>query len=117
MAAQARISLRRLAFVEYRIWGHIVNRCTNPNNAAWDNYGGRGIRVCAKWRDSFQAFLADVGLRPDGEGLTLDRINNNRGYEPGNVRWATRLQQVHNRRSWAEMEAGRELVRVYGSET
>lgn len=73
----------------------MIQRCTNPNNPAWRLYGGRGITVCARWRD-FPAFLADMGERPNG--LTLDRIDNDRGYEPGNCRWATWSEQRSNQR-------------------
>lgn len=79
----------------YRTWADMVKRCTNPRSWAWKYYGGRGITVCARWLD-FANFLADMGERP--AGLTLDRINNDGNYEPGNGRWATRLEQRHNRR-------------------
>jgi hypothetical protein len=82
---------------EYTLWKNIIGRCTNPNSTAWQYYGGRGIKVCDRWLKSFTDFLSDVGYRPSSD-LTLDRINNNGHYEPNNVRWATRLQQIHNRR-------------------
>lgn len=85
------------ASTEYSTWRHIQQRCYNPKNKAWDNYGGRGIRVCQEWRDSFEAFYAHVGPRPSKD-LTLDRINNDGHYEPGNVRWATWQQQHANKR-------------------
>lgn len=80
-------------------------RCGNSRHPAWANYGGRGIRVCARWNDSFADFLADVGDRP-GEGHSLDRIDNKRGYEPGNVRWATAADQSRNKRSNVFIELG-----------
>lgn len=81
----------------YGKWSSMVSRCTNPNDPRWEDYGGRGITVCLRWRHSFLYFLADMGEAP--EGLTLDRFPNNDGnYEPGNCRWATPSEQVANRR-------------------
>lgn len=77
----------------YESWAAMIQRCTSPNYKFYARYGGRGIKVCERWRD-FRNFLADMGERP--HGLTLDRINNGGNYEPGNVRWATRRQQVWN---------------------
>lgn len=82
---------------EYAIWTAMKNRCGNPSDKAWKNYGGRGIRVCERWRNSYLAFISDVGRRPSPE-LSIDRINNDGNYEPGNVRWATREQQQANKR-------------------
>jgi hypothetical protein len=83
---------------EYRVWKHVIKRCTNRNAKEWPNYGGRGITVCDQWRNDFAAFLADAGKRPSDEH-TLDRINNDGNYEPGNVRWTTRKQQNLNKRT------------------
>lgn len=80
----------------YSSFAHMVSRCCNPNDAHFSRYGGRAIRVCKRWRNSFQNFLSDLGERP--EGRSLDRYPNPDGdYEPGNVRWATRRQQARNK--------------------
>ncbi|HXN71523.1 MAG TPA: hypothetical protein VN861_03105 [Candidatus Acidoferrales bacterium] len=81
---------------EYKTWTSMINRCQSTREKTWKIYGGRGITVCGRWRSSFRYFLADMGTRP--EGMTLDRIDNDKGYEPGNCRWATPAQQSHNRR-------------------
>jgi hypothetical protein len=70
-------------------------RCNNQKKREWPHYGGRGIKVCAQWERSFIAFLADVGMRPS-PSHSLDRIDVNGNYEPGNVRWATQQQQLEN---------------------
>jgi hypothetical protein len=82
---------------EYTCWVRMLIRCYNPTHEHYKYYGGRGITVCPEWRKSFEAFLRDVGLRPSAD-LSLDRIDVNGNYEPGNVRWATRLVQSQNRR-------------------
>lgn len=79
----------------YSSWHHMKQRCTNPNNHRYSDYGGRGIGVCDRWA-RFENFLTDMGERP--EGLTLDRVDNEGHYEPGNCRWATRSEQDHNKR-------------------
>lgn len=80
----------------WRAWRAMVARCTVRTNAAFPNYGGRGITVCPRWRE-FENFLADMGERPPG--TTIDRLDNDGGYEPGNCRWATREQQDGNKRT------------------
>lgn len=89
----------RLASSEYRSWTHMIGRCENPKDKDYHHYGGRGISVCPRWRHSFSAFLADVGPKPTPRH-SIDRINNDGNYEPGNVQWATRSQQMRNRRPW-----------------
>jgi hypothetical protein len=82
---------------EFAIWNMMIQRCSNPKNIGYKWYGARGIMVCERWR-KFAAFYSDVGPRPSPTH-TLDRINNDGNYEPGNVRWATQKEQSRNRRS------------------
>jgi hypothetical protein len=83
---------------EYRAWSGMINRCTNPKASKWPRYGGRGITVAPVWRKSFVRFLRDVGKAP-GPKYMLERKNNERGYVPGNVCWATNAEQSLNRSS------------------
>jgi len=82
---------------EYKIWASMKTRCLNERDPAFRYYGARGITVCDRWRDSFEAFLEDMGARPSAEH-TLEREDNNGNYEPGNCKWATRVTQMRNTR-------------------
>lgn len=79
----------------YHLWHTMIARCHTPTHTAYRYYGGRGIQVCARWRESFDAFVADIGPRP--VGLEIDRIDPDGNYEPGNVRWADQQTQKMNR--------------------
>jgi len=82
---------------EYAAWKSMKDRCLNPQNKDWAYYGGRGITVCQEWRDSFEAFFAHIGPRISPKH-SIDRIDNDGDYVPGNIRWATGRQQCLNRR-------------------
>ena len=92
----------------YRAWLNMIQRCTNEKRWDWKHYGGRGITVAPKWINSFATFHADMGESP--VGLTLDRIDTNRGYEPDNCRWATWSVQQKNRRLATHCKEGHELT-------
>jgi len=83
---------------EYRCWTSMIERCYQENRSDYCRYGGRGIVVCAKWRNSFSEFYDDMGPRP-GPGYSIDRIDNDGNYEPSNCRWATLKQQARNKRT------------------
>lgn len=82
---------------EYSSWAAMKDRCKRPGNASYRHYGGRGIKVCDRWLNDFEAFLADMGPRPDGH--SIDRIDPNGNYEPSNCRWATAKEQCLTRRN------------------
>lgn len=105
---------------EYRAWINIKQRCFNTKDPHYKHYGGRGIGMCKRWRESFLDFRADVGERPSA-AYSLDRFPDNNGdYEPGNVRWANRKQQMRNTRDNVRVTIGTqsfcliELEEVYG---
>lgn len=99
---------------EYLIWADMKTRCYNKKRPCYDRYGGRGIRVCKKWKESFLAFIGDVGKRP-GPEYSIDRIDNDGNYEPGNVRWATKSEQAFNRRMFKNNTSGYKGVSAYGN--
>ena len=95
---------------EYRTWTHIKGRCNNSSDIRYADYGGRGIKVCKRWNDSFAAFYNDMGKRP--EGLTLERIDNDKGYSPENCKWATYQEQSENKRTYKNNKLGIKGIRM-----
>lgn len=92
----------------YTTWQSMLTRCHNPKNKAYSRYGGRGIVVCDKWRYSFINFYKDMGTKPDG--MSLDRIDNDGNYEPGNCRWADAYTQANNKSTSWRIEVEGRLV-------
>ena len=82
--------------LEYKSWDGMKSRCLNPNNDKYERYGGRGIKVCDRWANSFKDFLTDMGKRPSKK-YSIDRIDNDGNYEPSNCRWATKAEQECNK--------------------
>lgn len=93
----------------FAVWRSMVDRCRLPSHQAWANYGGRGITVCAEWQDSFEAFWRDMGPSYSS-GLTLERVDNSKGYSAENCRWATYREQANNKRRTVFVQVGREQI-------
>jgi len=105
---QARNALMKTP--EYKTWIGMKTRCFNTKSKDWPLYGGRGVTICKEWRDSFEAFFSYVGKKPSPD-MSIDRYPDTNGnYEPGNVRWATPLDQVHNRRPTTHCKNGHPLT-------
>ncbi len=83
---------------EYNSWRGMIERCENENHRGYNDYGGRGIKVCQRWRNSFSTFLSDMGPKPD-RSYTIERRKNHEGYAPGNCFWASRKVQARNKRN------------------
>jgi len=82
----------------YAVWANMKQRCLNPNHPAYPDYGGRGITICSRWMDSYEAFILDMGFRPSDQH-SIERKDTNGNYEPDNCCWATNLEQSSNRRN------------------
>lgn len=87
---------------EYVVYRGMIARCENPNHSQYARYGARGIKVCERWRKSFEDFLADMGKRP-GRGYSIERINGSADYSPENCTWATQEQQCRNRPGFVKL--------------
>lgn len=102
---------------EYSIWSMMKDRCVNPNSTAFSYYGGRGIRVCDRWLESFENFFEDMGKRPSKKHQ-LDRIDNDGDYSPENCQWRTVKQQHRNKRNnvWIEFDGKKKILSDWARE-
>jgi len=103
----------KIRCAEYSAWRGMINRCENKKEKSYFNYGGRGITICKRWRESYALFLSDVGRKP-AKNYSIDRIDVNGHYEPGNVRWATAKDQVANRRNFKRRGWRESAKHAYG---
>ena len=113
-----RLTHGRTKTAEYSVWSSMRARCNNPNNDGYEDYGGRGIKVCDRWQDSFENFFADMGERP-GQEFSLDREDNDGDYSKDNCRWSIQLTQGRNRRPrhrWREKVRGSTKLTARGLE-
>lgn len=99
----------------YQVYKDMIYRCTNPGHQRYQDYGGRGISVCERWQESFWNFVEDLGPRPEGRRngrslWSLERLNNDGNYEPGNVAWGTYVKQANNKRGFGDFESRRDPV-------
>lgn len=94
---------------EHWVWGNMIQRCTNPNNHGYSDYGGRGIEVCDRWRNSFEAFAEDMGPRPTPQH-SIERVDVNGPYSPANCRWATADAQSNNKRNSVRLDYHGQVV-------
>lgn len=113
-AAKAKLKHGAWGSPAYRSWDMMIQRCTNPKHTSFPRYGALGVTVCERWR-TFSLFLSDMGERP--AGTSIDRIDSCKGYEPGNCRWATTLEQARNKRKPTTSFEVAEMVRAYRAET
>jgi hypothetical protein len=90
---------------EYNAWVNMKQRCYNPNHPEYVRYGARGISVCDRWRTSYANFIADMGVKPSPE-LSLERVDNAKGYEPSNCKWESKSLQSYNQRTGKDNKSG-----------
>lgn len=112
MATRVGIEHGKSKTAEYRTWSNMRHRCANPKTIGFADYGARGIVVCERWRNSFEAFLADIGPKPSPQH-SIDRIDNDGDYEPGNVRWALMTEQAANRKRLRRTETVVDVVKEF----